>query len=81
LEINRTLGGSDRVDPVDLAIEEASLHGPHFGRGILRVADGTGRERNVDVLLTGFGNTMGWIAIMVIPGAFIGEVLQASIGA
>ena len=81
METGRTHGGSDRVDPVDLAMENASLHCPHLGRAILRVDDGTGRERNVDVLLTGFGNTMGWIAILVISGAFIGEVRQASVGA
>ena len=38
-------------------------------------------EKTVEVLLTGFGATMQWIAIVVIMGAFIGEVLNETGGA
>lgn len=37
--------------------------------------------KSVDVLLDGFGATLKWIAIVVILGAFIGEVLNATGGA
>lgn len=42
---------------------------------------GLGGERTVEVLLDGFGSTMKWIAIVVILGAFIGEVLSETGGA
>ncbi|MGY6649181.1 GntP family permease [Wenyingzhuangia sp. IMCC45574] len=38
-------------------------------------------EKTIDVLLTGFGATLKWIAIVVIFGAFIGEVLNETGGA
>ncbi len=38
-------------------------------------------EKAVDVLLSGFGNTLKWIAIVVILGAYIGEVLHETGGA
>jgi GntP family gluconate:H+ symporter len=38
-------------------------------------------KKTVEVLLNGFGNTMKWIAIVVILGAFIGEVLSETGGA
>ncbi|MDW3652541.1 MAG: GntP family permease [Bacteroidia bacterium] len=37
---------------------------------------GMGGKQSLEVLLEGFGNTMKWIAIVVILGAFIGEVLS-----
>ena len=42
---------------------------------------GMGGEETVRVLLDGFGNTLKWIAIVVILGAFIGEVLRDTGGA
>ncbi len=42
---------------------------------------GMGGARTVEVLLDGFSNTMKWIAIVVILGAFIGEVLRDTGGA
>ena len=42
---------------------------------------GMGGKQTVDAVLTGFGNTMKWIAIVVILGAFIGEVLRDTGGA
>ncbi|MGI9552068.1 MAG: GntP family permease [Aurantibacter sp.] len=42
---------------------------------------GLGGVRSVEVLLDGFGATLKWIAIVVILGAFIGEVLNATGGA
>ena len=42
---------------------------------------GLGGAKTVDVLLQGFGNTLKWIAIVVILGAFIGEVLRETGGA
>ena len=42
---------------------------------------GLGGAQTVDILLQGFGNTMKWIAIVVILGAFIGEVLRETGGA
>lgn len=47
----------------------------------LGLAMGMGGEKTVDVLLQGFGDTLRWIAIIVILGAFIGEVLQETGGA
>jgi len=38
-------------------------------------------KETVEVLLTGFGVTMKWIAVVVILGAFIGEVLNETGGA
>ena len=46
--------------------------------GLLVGLDG---KTTVDVLLEGFGATLKWIAIVVILGAFIGEVLHATGGA
>ncbi|MGB5666871.1 MAG: GntP family permease, partial [Maribacter sp.] len=42
---------------------------------------GLGGTRMVEVLLDGFSNTLKWIAIVVILGAFIGEVLRETGGA
>lgn len=42
---------------------------------------GLGGANTVNVLLDGFGSTMKWIAIVVILGAFIGEVLNETGGA
>lgn len=47
----------------------------------LGILVGLGGERTVEVLLDGFGSTMKWIAIVVILGAFIGEVLSETGGA
>ena len=46
--------------------------------GLLVGMDGT---KTINVLLEGFGSTMKWIAIVVILGAFIGEVLNETGGA
>lgn len=40
-----------------------------------------GGEKTVEVLLTGFSDSLKWIAIIIILGAFIGEVLQETGGA
>ena len=42
---------------------------------------GIGGEKTVEVLLQGFSETLRWIAIIIILGAFIGEVLQETGGA
>ncbi len=42
---------------------------------------GFGGSKTVDVLLEGFSNTLKWIAVVVILGAFIGEVLRETGGA
>lgn len=42
---------------------------------------GMGGEKTVEVLLQGFSETLRWIAIIIILGAFIGEVLQETGGA
>lgn len=47
----------------------------------LGLSMGTGGEKTVEVLLTGFGGTLKWIAVIIILGAFIGEVLQETGGA
>jgi len=47
----------------------------------LGVSMGLGEKETVEVLLKGFGETMEWIAIIIILGAFIGEVLQETGGA
>jgi GntP family gluconate:H+ symporter len=47
----------------------------------LGLALGMGGEKTVDVLLQGFSETLRWIAIIIILGAFIGEVLQETGGA
>ena len=48
---------------------------------LLGLLVGLGGKSTVEVLLTGFGSTMKWIAIVVILGAFIGEVLNETGGA
>lgn len=40
-----------------------------------------GGKETVDVLLKGFSETLRWIAVIIILGAFIGEVLQETGGA
>jgi GntP family gluconate:H+ symporter len=42
---------------------------------------GLGGLPTVDILLEGFSNTLKWIAVVVILGAFIGEVLRETGGA
>lgn len=42
---------------------------------------GLGGSHTVEVLLKGFGNTLQWIGIVVILGAYVGEVLNATQGA
>ncbi len=42
---------------------------------------GMGGEKTVEVLLKGFSETMRWIAIVIILGAFIGEILEETGGA
>lgn len=42
---------------------------------------GMGGVKTVEVLLEGFSNTLRWIAVVVILGAFIGEVLRETGGA
>lgn len=48
---------------------------------ILGLFLGMGGEKTVEVLLEGFSNTLKWIAVVVILGAFIGEVLRDTGGA
>lgn len=47
----------------------------------LGVSLGMGGKETVDVLLVGFSETLRWIAVIIILGAFIGEVLQETGGA
>lgn len=47
----------------------------------LGLSMGMGGQATVDVLLKGFSETLRWIAIIIILGAFIGEVLQETGGA
>ena len=47
----------------------------------LGISLGMGGEKTVEVLLKGFSETLRWIAIIIILGAFIGEVLQETGGA
>lgn len=47
----------------------------------LGVSLGVGGVKTAEVLLKGFSETLRWIAIIIILGAFIGEVLQESGGA
>lgn len=47
----------------------------------LGLSMGLGGKNTVDVLLRGFSETLRWIAIIIILGAFIGEVLQETGGA
>ena len=47
----------------------------------LGISLGMGGEKTVEVLLQGFSETLRWIAIIIILGAFIGEVLQETGGA
>ena len=47
----------------------------------LGVSLGIGGAQTVEVLLKGFSETLKWIAIIIIIGAFIGEVLQETGGA
>lgn len=42
---------------------------------------GLNGKATVELLLTGFSNTLKWIAIVVIMGAYIGEVLRENGGA
>ncbi len=42
---------------------------------------GLGGKQTVEVLLKGFSETLRWIAVIIILGAFIGEVLQETGGA
>ena len=48
---------------------------------LLGLSLGLGGEGTVDVLLKGFSETLRWIAIIIILGAFIGEVLSETGGA
>lgn len=47
----------------------------------LGISLGLGGKQTVDVLLKGFSETLRWIAVIIIIGAFIGEVLQETGGA
>lgn len=47
----------------------------------LGISFGMGGVRTVEVLLQGFSETLRWIAVIIIIGAFIGEVLQETGGA
>jgi len=47
----------------------------------LGVSLGLGGQQSVEVLLKGFSETLRWIAIIILLGAFIGEVLQETGGA
>lgn len=47
----------------------------------LGLSMGMGGPKTVEVLLTGFSETLKWIAVIIILGAFIGEVLQETGGA
>ena len=47
----------------------------------LGLSSGLGGQQTVEVLLKGFSETLRWIAIIIILGAFIGEVLQETGGA
>ena len=42
---------------------------------------GFGGEKTIEAVMVGFSNTLKWIAIVVILGAFIGEVLRETGGA
>jgi len=44
-------------------------------------ASGLGGVQTIKLLTEGFSNTLRWIAIVVVFGAFIGEVLRESGGA
>lgn len=47
----------------------------------LGISMGLGGVKTTEVLLTGFSETLRWIAIIIILGAFIGEVLKETGGA
>lgn len=47
----------------------------------LGLSFGLGGKETVDVVLKGFSETLRWIAVIIILGAFIGEVLQETGGA
>jgi len=47
----------------------------------LGISLGIGGKQTVEVLLKGFSETLRWIAVIIILGAFIGEVLQETGGA
>jgi len=47
----------------------------------LGLSMGLGGVQTVEVLLKGFSETLRWIAVIIILGAFIGEVLQVTGGA
>ncbi len=48
---------------------------------MLGLSLGMGGAETVEVVLQGFSNTLKWIAVVVILGAFIGEVLRETRGA
>ncbi|MFZ1750549.1 MAG: GntP family permease [Saprospiraceae bacterium] len=48
---------------------------------VLGISLGMGGAKTIEVLLQGFSETIRWIAIVIILGAFIGEVLQETGGA
>jgi len=48
---------------------------------LLGISFGLGGTHTIEVLLIGFSETLRWIAIIIILGAFIGEVLQETGGA
>lgn len=47
----------------------------------LGISLGLGGKETVDILLKGFSETLRWIAVIIIIGAFIGEVLKETGGA
>ena len=47
----------------------------------LGLSFGLGGKETVDVVLKGFSETLRWIAVIIILGAFIGEILQETGGA
>ena len=67
-----------------LAISKWNIH-PFIALIIVAVglglSLGMGGEQTIEVLLKGFSETLRWIAVIIILGAFIGEVLQESGGA
>ncbi len=67
-----------------LSISKWNLH-PFIALILIALAMGIslglGGKQTVEVLLKGFSETLRWIAIIIILGAFIGEVLQETGGA
>ena len=47
----------------------------------LGLALGFGGEKTIEAVMVGFSNTLKWIAIVIVMGAFIGEVLRETGGA